>query len=1138
MSDGKAGGAKTCGAIFWAALFALLGLASCGGGGGGDGSDAAATGGAAPEASVPAIVAGDSAAAAAAGGSAAAVIAAPSITSLTATPGSVSYNGTTQIAWSSSDTSSCSLYDTTATSGTISFEAPFSQVQDGATGTANIWTKPNLTANKTYTLRCTNGTGDSIQQTVTVTVAPVPSITLITANPSTVTTGETTTIYWASVNSTSCSLAIPPGTSGSNSNSTTFITGVLTTVGANTYTVTCIDSGNPLSPPSQQSVIVSVVTPPPTPTPLPMVSLIVPAVPVMVNTSINIEWSSTNTEGANPCILTANQPGALGTFGTGPSFTGSTLPLTGNTTFTVTCNGAGGTSASDTKIVSVYNPGTPTAALSAAPASVVSGGTSVIAWTSTDSTSCSITGTGAPSGSLAVSGSFTTPSLTAPATYTATCTGAGGTSSPDTVTVTIDAATCPTVAISGDANAIQLPPVEQIASRLIGVAPLAVFFDAAETRDATDNVVKTGTTATATTARPFHDLEYRWDFGDASAGTWSAGARSGISKNTATGPVAAHVYETPAIYTVKLEVTDGTNTVKYQDSCAPKIEVQNPNDVFPGTNTVCIAASDPPAGVTSAVWWDGCPANATQVVQPNFATAIGTFANPSGGYAKTNKRVLFRRGDTFTATVSGVITQTGPGIVGAFGTDPNKPKVRMEGTTHILVLSTNSSPNITDWRVMDLDFDGLNKSNNFAGISSAGAIHQVLILNMRMRDIYRGVLFSGTTLDWYHKYGPPGHTMWDQLAIVDNTINPNSAAGTDMSSWMIFASARRLAILGNTLGNTASTTPMGSHTVRSSYTGKGVISNNTIARPGATGSGNLGLKLHAPAWCDAGSLAGSLANPAGSCLTFDTTPRASLPNYYSYNPANTNLHPKWSAAETDGYTEHVVVSDNKFIGGGGPYQITVGPQNINNDERVRDVIIERNWFTTASSNTQVPIVVEAREITVRNNICDLTGSLGAQCVDVSPAAHSGTTNLSPEPRPNNIRIYNNTAYRADVANGSSFQFVRIDAAATNVTVKNNLIYATGVTSSWTPHVITFSPSGTTTIPGLIESNNSTLEQMKNTPPGWASATPSVPADFNLTAGSYANAIGAGTIVPVWSDFFRTARPASGVPGDMGAAELP
>ena len=49
------------------------------------------------------------------------------------------------------------------------------------------------------------------------------------------------------------------------------------------------------------------------------------------------------------------------------------------------------------------------------------------------------------------------------------------------------------------------------AARASGVAPLAVFFDATATKS-------------ASTSRPFHDIEYRWDFGDPSSGTWNAGA--------------------------------------------------------------------------------------------------------------------------------------------------------------------------------------------------------------------------------------------------------------------------------------------------------------------------------------------------------------------------------------------------------------------------------------------------------------------------------------------------------------------------------------------------------------------------------------------------------------------------------------
>src|SRR4030067_554946 len=88
-----------------------------------------------------------------------------------------------------------------------------------------------------------------------------------------------------------------------------------------------------------------------------------------------------------------------------------------------------------------------------------------------------------------------------------------------------------------------------VPARTSGVAPLAVFFDASATTD------------TGVTNRPFHDLEYTWSFGDPSAGTWANGAQPGVSsKNSATGPVTAHVFETPGAYTVSLTAFDGTNT--------------------------------------------------------------------------------------------------------------------------------------------------------------------------------------------------------------------------------------------------------------------------------------------------------------------------------------------------------------------------------------------------------------------------------------------------------------------------------------------------------------------------------------------------------------------------------------------------
>lgn len=81
-------------------------------------------------------------------------------------------------------------------------------------------------------------------------------------------------------------------------------------------------------------------------------------------------------------------------------------------------------------------PPAPVVSLSAAPASVTSGTTSVLSWNATNSTGC--TASGAWSGARPASGSENTPALTASATFTLTCSGPGG-SAAQSVTVGIAA---------------------------------------------------------------------------------------------------------------------------------------------------------------------------------------------------------------------------------------------------------------------------------------------------------------------------------------------------------------------------------------------------------------------------------------------------------------------------------------------------------------------------------------------------------------------------------------------------------------------------------------------------------------------------------------------------------------------------
>src|SRR3989344_3567013 len=103
------------------------------------------------------------------------------------------------------------------------------------------------------------------------------------------------------------------------------------------------------------------------------------------------------------------------------------------------------------------------------------------------------------------------------------------------------------------------------ASRTSGVAPLAVFFDAVD--PTASGVSDLGA------ARPFHELQYSWDFGDVNSGNW---VTDGKPKNKATGAVAAHVFETPGDYNITLTISDGTQNQSYTQT----ITVQDPNVVF------------------------------------------------------------------------------------------------------------------------------------------------------------------------------------------------------------------------------------------------------------------------------------------------------------------------------------------------------------------------------------------------------------------------------------------------------------------------------------------------------------------------------------------------------------------------------
>ena len=95
------------------------------------------------------------------------------------------------------------------------------------------------------------------------------------------------------------------------------------------------------------------------------------------------------------------------------------------------------------------------------------------------------------------------------------------------------------------------------ASRVTGVAPLSVFFDAVDTiPEGTASPFAWASGVVQPTDR--EGTRYDWDFGDPAAGTWRT---TGLGRNSATGYTAAHVYENPGTYTATLSVMDTAGTV-------------------------------------------------------------------------------------------------------------------------------------------------------------------------------------------------------------------------------------------------------------------------------------------------------------------------------------------------------------------------------------------------------------------------------------------------------------------------------------------------------------------------------------------------------------------------------------------------
>lgn len=140
--------------------------------------------------------------------------------------------------------------------------------------------------------------------------------------------------------------------------------------------------------------------------------------------SSTLSWNSTN---ATSCTASGAWSGSKATNGSQ-----STGALTSARTYSLNCQGSGGSVSRSVTVSVTAGAPAPRVTLTASPTSVASGGTTTLTWSSSDATSC--TASGAWSGSRATSGSASSGALTAASnTFTLSCTGAGGSASSSAV---------------------------------------------------------------------------------------------------------------------------------------------------------------------------------------------------------------------------------------------------------------------------------------------------------------------------------------------------------------------------------------------------------------------------------------------------------------------------------------------------------------------------------------------------------------------------------------------------------------------------------------------------------------------------------------------------------------------------------
>jgi hypothetical protein len=544
----------------------------------------------------------------------------------------------------------------------------------------------------------------------------------------------------------------------------------------------------------------------------------------------------------------------------------------------------------------------------------------------------------------------------------------------------------------------------------------------------------TGTTDTSINGKTtaFQDVAYTWDFGDTGASgtdTWAYGANRGHnSRNTATGGVAAHLYVTPGVDSAYV-VTVTAHAGAHTASCQLGVSAHDPSGANGFAGPKTTCVS---ASGTPTPGSGGCPAGAAALSTASFNTALGSSHLGSG------KRVLFKCGDTFTgdsATLTGVTWSVGA-YGGCEGTQTNRPILSDSGSGGELLVSVSSG----DGRIADLDLEGNGRGAVAVAVPAGTNVvpYQLTLSNL---------LSNGNSASYYTPQGAQVGIVGSVMTGMRNIgVFINNGANNPATWSGPFPADNYEALLGNSFNGAGVGNGSGIETVRIAACRLCVIENNTIENASNVGAV---LKLHS-------------GNP-GSSVT-------------------------WTGV----YSEFIEISDNLFTGTSGAQLVENAPQNSSFDERLRNIVVERNLFSSGAPGGR-QLLVSAVNETVRDNVFYTAGA------SQPPAWGVQVAKRGIEPVPSGVEVYNNTCDQVQVC--IALDGVTMAAAPINSVAQNNLFY---IPASGHATVVN---TGT----GNTVSNN-TVAPTSNPSFTNGSGTFSFLSDFKPTA----NYLG-GTSVPVWSD---------------------